>query len=629
MKQIAILLICVFFNNLRAQEPFQKELKSEVNEVVVFIEGAQVTRKKSVDLVPGTTILKFTGLSPFIDSKSIQVKAKGEVMVLAVNHQQNFLDKPEKSLQLVDLEKQLREIEDKIALENTYLSILSEELAFLNANRVIGGKNQELSVTNLKESSTFYSTKLTSLKLGEIERNKTVEELTKQHKDIENQIKTLTSQKEYPAGEIWVKIDASKAVRADLEISYLVGNASWFPTYDIRAKNISEPVELFYKANVRQDTKEDWKNVKLKFSSSNPNKTGLAPELKTYLLDYNTLPPVYNQSFNTVKGIVMDQDQVPLPFVNILVQGTTIGTFTDLNGYYSITIPDNAGFLNYSFIGYISKTLPVTSSVMNVILQEDVVGLEEVTVTAQGISKNRDYSASLQGKVAGVSVQNERDIKSRGAGSLAMPTVQIERQTTVEFEIKMPYTVMSDNKNYTVDIEAYNLPAMYQYYCVPKIDRDAFLIARITDWEKYNLLEGEANMFFEDTYVGKTLLDVRYASDTLDISLGRDKNVSVNREKIKDYTTKQLLGNKKEETRAWKITVKNNKSQEINMVILDQVPVSALEEIEIEIRNISGAELDSESGKVKWEFSLPSNDKKEFELWYAVKYPKYRNLIIE
>ena len=100
------------------------------------------------------------------------------------------------------------------------------------------------------------------MKLGEIERNKTVEELTKQHKDLENQIATLTSQKEYPAGEIWVKIDAGKAVRADLEISYLVGNASWFPTYDIRAKNISEPVQLFYKANVRQDTKEDWKNVK-------------------------------------------------------------------------------------------------------------------------------------------------------------------------------------------------------------------------------------------------------------------------------------------------------------------------------------------------------------------------------
>src|SRR5690554_3651924 len=122
-------------------------------------------------------------------------------------------------------------------------------------------------------------------------------------------------------------------------------------------------------------------------------------------------------------------------------------------------------------------------------------------------------------------------------------------------------------------MEFYDLPAFYQYYCVPKIDKDAFLIANIVDWEKYNLLEGEANVFFEDTYVGKTLMDVRYASDTLEISLGRDKKVSVNREKIKDYTAKQFIGNKKEETRAWKTTVKNNKNQAINMIILDQVPV--------------------------------------------------------
>jgi hypothetical protein len=47
-------------------------------------------------------------------------------------------------------------------------------------------------------------------------------------------------------------------------------------TYDIRAKNITEPIQLIYKANVHQDTKEEWKNVKLRFSSSNPNTSGVA-----------------------------------------------------------------------------------------------------------------------------------------------------------------------------------------------------------------------------------------------------------------------------------------------------------------------------------------------------------------
>ncbi len=176
---------------------------------------------------------------------------------------------------------------------------------------------------------------------------------------------------------------------------------------------------------------------------------------------------------------------------------------------------------------------------------------------------------------------------------------------------------------------AYELPAKYQYYCVPKIQKDAFLIANIVDWEKYSLLEGEANIFFEDSYVGKTLLNLNNATDTLSISLGRDKNVSINREKVKDYTTKQFIGSKKEETRSWQTTVKNNKNQPINITVMDQVPVSTIEEIEVQVQDLSAGNLDKGTGEIKWEFRLDSNSKKDFTLKYSVKYPKDRKLIIE
>ncbi|MFA7181050.1 MAG: DUF4139 domain-containing protein, partial [Bacteroidales bacterium] len=103
----------------------------------------------------------------------------------------------------------------------------------------------------------------------------------------------------------------------------------------------------------------------------------------------------------------------------------------------------------------------------------------------------------------------------------------------------------------------------------------------------------------------------------------------VNREKEKDFETRQFIGSKKEESKSWKTTIKNNKSQEIIMVILDQAPVSKLEEIEVNIQNISGGKLNKESGEVKWEFALKPMEKKEFDLKYSVKYPKSRNLTIE
>ena len=175
-----------------------------------------------------------------------------------------------------------------------------------------------------------------------------------------------------------------------------------------------------------------------------------------------------------------------------------------------------------------------------------------------------------------------------------------------------------------------NLVSIFnQYYCVPKIDRDVFLIANVSNWEQYNLLEGEANLFFEGTYVGKTLLDVRYATDTLQISLGRDKNINVKREKIKEFTTKKFIGSKKEEARGWDIDIKNNKSQQINMLLFDQVPVSTLEEIKVEVSEFSAGKHDPKTGEIKWEFKIGPSESKKFSLNYFVKYPKNRKLIIE
>lgn len=624
MRILNLLILSLLFSNVFAQDIAEKKIQSKVNEVTVFLDGAQVTRKKNADLKTGKQILRFENLSPFIDAKSLQVKVNGAITVLSVNHQKNYLKELKKSEELNQLENKLELLDDKIKLEHTHLSIIKEELEFLQVNRDIGGKNEQVSISNLQQASEYYSKKLTSLKLKEVERNKTLKDLNEKRASLFKQMRTLQGKKEYPAGEILVKVDVKRAGIFKFSLSYLVKNASWFPTYDIRAKNINEPIQLIYKANVKQDTKVDWKNVKLKFSSAAPNQSGVAPELKTYYLDYYSAPPRYDMKANTVSGRVVDEEGLGLPGVSVVVEGTTIGAATDMDGNYTLTLPANANQLRYSFVGMVEQTLPIRGSVMNVQLEYDTVAVDEVVVTGYsgGVAK------ALRGKVSGVNTKKSK-MSIRGTSSLAMPVEQVENQTTVDFAIERPYTINSDSKSLSVDMAHYNLPASYQYYCVPKVDKDAFLIANVLDWEKYNLLEGEANVFFEDTYVGKTILDVRFVKDTLEISLGRDKKVSVHREKLKDYTQRKFIGKNKEENRVWKTTVRNNKQESIQMLLLDQVPVSRLAEIEVNVEEVSGAKTNKDTGEIKWEFKLDPGNSKKVELKYSVKYPKNRNLTIE
>ena len=626
MRNLSLILFCLIFISAFAQDISEKIISSEVNDVTVFLEGAQVVRKKTVTVSKGVTVLKFNNLSPYIDAKSVQVKATGELTILSVSHQQNFLNKSSKSDEQKSLITQLEAIDDKLKVEKTYLSILIEEMAFLQDNRNISGKNEQTTLANLQQTADFYSSRLTALKLKEVERNKTIRTLEMQKSDVQQQLTTLSGKKEHPSGEVLIKVDAKQTSTYSLELSYFVANASWFPSYDVRAQSINDPIQFIYKANVKQDTKEDWKNVKLRFSSAMPDQSGVAPVLKPYLLNYNTLPPVYSIRGNQVRGKISDQNGEPLPGASVVVAGTTIGTVADMEGNYSLTIPSDASQLNVSYIGYLTQRVPVSGDVVNIKLMESQQSLNEVMVVGYGTQSKIDNT--LQGRLAGLAV-DKPTMRIRGSNSLAIPTIQVVKQTAIEFEIKTPYTILSDSKSYAVDMEFYDLNAHFQYYTVPKIDKDAFLIARIVDWEKYNLLAGEANIFFENTYVGKTLMDVSQAVDTLDISLGRDKKISVSRDKVKEMTSRQLIGSKKEESYGWKITVRNNKNKPINLVVLDQVPVSENSEIEVAVQQLSGAKPDTETGEVKWEFVLQPNEKRELDLKYSVKFPKNKYLVID
>lgn len=613
-----ILLFAIIFSYFSAnsQKIKEKSITSKVKSATIFLNNAQVTRIKEVKLDQGIQLLKFIGLSPFIDKKSIQIKAKN-IEIQAVNFKKNYLSKNKKSIELISLEKKLNFLDKEIEKENVNLLTTQEKIRFFKENRSIRG-SQTLTVIALKETAQFYGDQMNLLNTKELNSNNTLKRLQREKKLVTKQLEGLTIKNSYFTGEIIVKVTSDLAKNTDFQLIYNVSNVSWYPTYDVRVTDINSPLTIVYKANVKQNSKVDWNNVKLQFSSANPNQSTKAGKITPYFIGYGTRPPNYKNNIDEISGYVSD-NKGNLPGVSVIVKGTTIGTETNFDGKYSIKIPNSKSTLVFSYLGYKIEERLTNNSTINVTMQENNVSLNEIVVTARGIKREK--------KVLGYSASYIKTGKKDS--NYSIPTEEIVNQTSVSFKIIEPYTIKSSNKDYVVSMKTYQTDATYIYYTVPRIEERAFLVASLKNWEQYNLLEGEASIYFEDTFIGTSLIDTRFTKNNLDISLGVDKNITVKRTKSKDFTTKQFIGNKKEETSLWDIAIKNNKRQSIKIIILDQIPISTREEITIALDKSFNGELDKKTGEIKWRKIINSNDIEEFQLKYTARYPKNKELLLD
>jgi uncharacterized protein (TIGR02231 family) len=202
----------------------------------------------------------------------------------------------------------------------------------------------------------------------------------------------------------------------------------------------------------------------------------------------------------------------------------------------------------------------------------------------------------------------------------AFETIEIS-ELSKDFDIEPPYSIPADRKPYSIEITEYVLDATYKHFAIPKLDKDAFLLAQITGWEKLDLISGPMNVYRNENFIGMAQLSTRTLSDTLELSLGRDGNVIVTRTKLEAFSKKQFLSGNKISSFTYKISVKNNHRLPIAIEVQDQVPISETKEIEVEIKDTSNARRIKESGKLIWELSIPSADVKSVNFGYEVKHP--------
>ena len=201
-------------------------------------------------------------------------------------------------------------------------------------------------------------------------------------------------------------------------------------------------------------------------------------------------------------------------------------------------------------------------------------------------------------------------------------TTVSEGELGLEFDIAIPYDIPADGKAHQVDVQLIEVPGTYRHFAVPKLDRDAFLVAEISQ----DLLRGKGNVYFEGTFVGETYVNTDNPRDSMLISLGRDPKVQIQRAQIKDFTSVKTIGTNIRKTYGYEITIRNNKSAKVKLLIEDQIPVPQDKDIEMSIEELSGGRVEEYSGRVIWDLELEPGETRQLTLRFEVKYPKNKQV---
>lgn len=564
--------------------------------VTVYRTGAELMHTARVTLDAGNHELVIDGVSNRINMNSLQIGNDGNVTILSTTFSTDFLKPVQKTALTRRLEDSLELVNKELANVQVAIKTDQELLELLKSNKAIGGTQTGLSVAELTKMVDYYRAKTLELQkeMGQYREKET--KLLDVISKLQLQIKEEEQKNTKTVGKLLLQLYCPVGGTYHFTISYITPLASWSPAYDLKVENINKPVKLAYKAKLTQTTGIDWQHVKLILATSTPNQDNNAPVLKSWFLAYqHPADPIRQALAGRLAGVS--------------IRGTSSMDEVVVAGYGKQR--SNAGS------------------------DDEDKYREPVYILNGNIIDKKEYSKIHPNAIKDVKVLQEKEASalygSRAAGGAVVITLKEElgdyvsvndHELNVTFEIDLPYDVPTNGKEQQVALKDFTVPAQFKYYTAPRVDKDAYLLADIADWESLNLLPGEANIIFEGTYIGKTWIDPNATLDTLNFTLGKDKRVVVTREKLKDFSSVKFLGANKKQVFTYEITVKNNKKEKVNMMLKDQYPLSTNKDIEVELLETSGAGNNTELGILTWPVELAPGESKKFRVSYSVKYPK-------
>ena len=526
-----------------AQKPIYT--KAKVTAVKVYRNSAELQNTVSFSVPSGISEIVIGNISEEINEKTIQIGVNSKnISILSSQFTSDYstdFKMDTTNPQIKKVNDSIKIVENLISKNRIELDANKKAVELLDKNQTVLVGSNSSNVAQLTQLTEFYTNKRIELENKLVSLKTKGDDLSKKLSRLKSSLKTKEQKEaeEFADGVIVLKLMSPTAGNIKLNINYLTDNVSWKPYYEIKAEKISAPLDVTFKAIVKQNTGLDWKGVKLTLINGNSSRNNYAPTVSPWFI-YARSPKEREIQREEISG--------------------------------------------KSAVMRARKTVSVDAA-------------------------EYDVSNALEGRAEGVAV-----------GYAGFNVNANELNTS--YDIDIPYDILSNNEDHLISLYQQKIPADYQYFTAPNYNREAYLLAKIKDFSKYNLVSAPASVIFENMYIGETRISPDQTNNEMNITLGNDPKISIRREEVQDKSGEKFLSSYREKVITYDLVIKNNKKEQISIEVKDRFPLSNNEAVKIELLDKSGAAKDDEKGFLTWNIKLSPSETKKLRVSYKVRYPK-------
>lgn len=526
-----------------AQKPIYT--KAKVTAVKVYRNSAELQNTVSFSVPSGISEIVIGNISEEINEKTIQIGVNSKnISILSSQFTSDYstdFKMDTTNPQIKKVNDSIKIVENLISKNRIELDANKKAVELLDKNQTVLVGSNSSNVAQLTQLTEFYTNKRIELENKLVSLKTKGDDLSKKLSRLKSSLKTKEQKEaeEFADGVIVLKLMSPTAGNIKLNINYLTDNVSWKPYYEIKAEKISAPLDVTFKAIVKQKTGLDWKGVKLTLINGNSSRNSYAP----------TVSPWFIYAKSPKEREILREEKIDNKSAAIRIRG-----MGSVNAEEYDDVQSNA--------------------------------LAEVAVTAY----------------AGFNVN--------------------ANELNTSYDIDIPYDILSNNEDHLISLYQQKIPADYQYFTAPNYRREAYLLAKIKDFSKYNLVSAPASIIFENMYIGETRISPDQTNNEMNITLGSDPKISIRREEVQDKSGEKFLSSYREKVVTYDLVIKNNKKEQISIEVKDRFPLSNNEAVKIEVLDKSGAVKDDEKGFLTWNIKLSPSETKKLRVSYKVRYPK-------